>query len=149
MQKFCTTTSTVTGWINAFHHWHYSGSLLASESREQGEAVPAPGEQLTLDDITYSWRHISALQAPYNTFPLCVVGATGGGRFEIMAGMLAVSVKDGAPNGYATALQAANVSHSTTLQSSDHGTYLPFPFYSIYNDRTVTVSTIFHCRDYT
>jgi hypothetical protein len=66
-----------------------------------------------------------------------------------MAGMLAVSVKEEAPNGYATALQAANVSHSATLQSSDHGTLFPFPFYSIYNDRAVMVSTIFHCQHYT
>jgi hypothetical protein len=78
---------------------------------------------------------------------MCMMDSRGGAKYEIMAGMLAVSVNNEAPESYATALQVANVSHSVIIKPGDHRTYQPFPLYSIYRDRTISVSTILLCRN--
>jgi hypothetical protein len=139
-QRLCaathiSTTDTVTGWINAFHHWNSAGGLLASE------AASTDAEQLTLDGITYPWRHSHSLPSTYNTFPMCAFADKGSARYEIMAGMLGVSVNNGAPKDYATAMQAANLSQSESVSNNDHSTYQPLPFYATYRDTTSSVST--------
>jgi hypothetical protein len=135
-QKFCTTTSTVTGWINAFHHWDESGNLMVIDE------ATAKSETLILDKVTFPWRPIHSLPTAYNSFPMCVFGDKGSARYEMMAGMLGVIVNKGAPEGYATAMQSTNSSLPTTISSSDHSTLQPLPFYALYRDRTVSVSSI-------
>jgi hypothetical protein len=75
---------------------------------------------------------------------MCVFGDKGSARYEMMAGMLGVTVNKGIPEGYTNAMQASNFTFSATISGSDHSTLQPLPFYAMYRDHTFSVSiTVF------
>jgi hypothetical protein len=139
-QVFCKTTSTVTGWINGFHHWDQAGNLLTHDGSTAEDAV------VTLDSISYHWRHTRNLPAAYNSFPMCVFFDKGSGTFNLVVGMLGKSISRGAPLDYATALQKANLTLPPTVTSNDHSILQPLPFYGLYMDRQLPVSLTLSAR---
>jgi hypothetical protein len=120
-RKRCTTTNTVTGWINGFHYWNQAGDLLLEASGDN-EGLG----RVVLDDIVYPWRRTSDLPSAYYTFPLCWWADTlDYAKGEAVAGLLGTSIRKGAPEGYATAMRRAKSTPPLTFADSQHSSLQP------------------------
>jgi hypothetical protein len=139
-QVLSKTTTTVTGWINGFHHWDQAGNLLSHDGPIANDS------RVSLDSIIYPWRHTRNLPAAYNSFPKCVFFDKGSGTFNLVVGVLGKTITKGAPKDYAIALQKANFTLPATVTSNDHSTLQPLPFYGLYMDRQLPVSFIIYVQ---
>jgi hypothetical protein len=125
----CNTTRLVTGWINGFHHWNATGHLLDQTTLNKEDAL----SRVTLDGISYPWRHTDNLPIASSIFPMCMVydnmQTVKGG---VMVGMIGKTIRKGIPEGYAMAMQKANVTLPSTVAHSDHSILRPVPAWYTY-----------------
>jgi hypothetical protein len=123
-QKLCLTTDIVTGWINAFHFWDGTGKPISSFNLASDST--ANNQTLKLDNVVFPWRHTKDLPTAYSHVAMCVSSDS---KWEsstgMLVGMIAKSVRKGAPEGYTSALQMAGFILPLPVVETDHSILQP------------------------
>lgn len=119
--KGCLGDSTVAGWINGFHFWDASGRVLLRDRDSKG---------LSLDGVIYPSRSINDMPRTFTSTPLVsrvnILGYLYIKLGNLTAGMVGKQMTKGAPEGYAAAMQRANLALPSTVAKGDHSILEPF-----------------------
>jgi hypothetical protein len=124
----CSKGTFITGWINGFHYWNPSGSVL---SYNPGTNPDQRGSgSVSLDSVVYGSRSISDLPDAYPTIlvrapdfyhPNCSEDYG-----DLVAGMMGKKVTSGVPDGYTMALRKVNLALPSATTNDQHSILQPF-----------------------
>ena len=115
----------LTGWLNGFVYWDAAGYTLEHDVH----ANPRDA-QMTLDNVMLPWRRLRDLPTAYSSFRMCWLDdRLASTDIDIVAGMMAKSVKKGIPEGYGAAMRNAGLTLPSTVSKSDHSILRPLSLY--------------------
>jgi hypothetical protein len=112
----------LTGWLNGFLYWDTTGRTL--------ENISQSDTQMILDQIQLPWYRLQDLPSAYSSLRMCWISD----RLDVLdidlvAGMMAKSVRKGIPEGYEAAIREAGLALPSTVSRSDHSILRPLSLY--------------------
>jgi hypothetical protein len=123
----CTSTRSVSGWINAFHFWNHEGNQL----RSNGET------SLQIDGVSYAARDIDDLPVAYATVPIQIklFDEPKYVDSQLMAGLVGKKISNGSPQGYTSAAGKLKLQLPASLTEEKHSKLQPQSAWFLYRQK--------------
>jgi hypothetical protein len=118
-------SDVLTGWLGGFLYWDPAGYTLEHDVHARLREA-----QMTLDNIMLPWHRLHDLPTAYSSLRMCWMDdRLTSTDVDLVAGMVAKSIKKGKPVGYEAALRAAGLTLPSTVSEIDHSILRPLSLY--------------------